>query len=71
MGLFSKGKSSEYGLLLTCVGGMLYFDGNSNDDSLQPAMATAMLFLMYAQIASTDDKKQTYNVGIDQEKREL
>ncbi|KAI0321872.1 family 9 glycosyl hydrolase [Amylostereum chailletii] len=40
--------------------GLLWYDGDSDDASLNPALNAAMLLTRYAQIASTQDKKNTY-----------
>ncbi|CAE6435145.1 unnamed protein product [Rhizoctonia solani] len=41
-------------------GGLLYYDGDSDDASLNPAMNAAMLMLHYAPLATTNDKKSSY-----------
>ncbi|WVF66027.1 hypothetical protein IAT40_000765 [Kwoniella sp. CBS 6097] len=41
-------------------GGLWYVDGDSDEASLNPAMAIAMLMFKYAPIASTDDKRESY-----------
>ncbi|KAG5340990.1 hypothetical protein C0989_012364 [Termitomyces sp. Mn162] len=40
--------------------GLLYYDGDSDDASLNPALNAAMLLTRYAQIASTAAKKASY-----------
>ncbi|KAL0949673.1 hypothetical protein HGRIS_009711 [Hohenbuehelia grisea] len=50
------GKSRAY---LT-GGGLLFFDGDSDSASLNPALNTAMLLSRYAQIASSSEKKKSY-----------
>ncbi|WVQ78882.1 hypothetical protein IAT38_000973 [Cryptococcus sp. DSM 104549] len=42
-------------------GGLLYFNGDSDEASLNPAMAFAMLMFKYAPLASTSDKTDSYN----------
>ena len=44
------------------VGGLLWYSGDSDDASLNPALNAAMLLTRYAQIASTPDKKKNYLV---------
>ncbi|KAI0248718.1 glycoside hydrolase family 9 protein [Lactifluus subvellereus] len=41
-------------------GGLLWYPGDSDDDSLNPALNAAMLLTRYAQIATTQDKKRNY-----------
>jgi len=41
-------------------GGLLYYDGSSDDASLNPALNAAMLMTRYAQMASTDSKRAQY-----------
>jgi hypothetical protein len=43
-------------------GGLLYYPGASDEASLNPAMNAAMLMSRYAQIASTTEKKNAYQV---------
>ncbi|ODN77109.1 hypothetical protein L202_05642 [Cryptococcus amylolentus CBS 6039] len=45
----------------TTDGGLLYFEGDSDEASLNPAMAIATLMFKYAPIASTSDKTDSYN----------
>ncbi|KAJ7047503.1 glycoside hydrolase family 9 protein [Mycena alexandri] len=40
--------------------GLLYYDGDSNDATLNPALNAAMLLTRYAPMASTSDKKASY-----------
>ncbi|WRT65801.1 uncharacterized protein IL334_002750 [Kwoniella shivajii] len=42
-------------------GGLLYVDGDSDEASLNPAMAIAMLMFKYAPIASSQQKTEEYN----------
>ncbi|WWC68531.1 uncharacterized protein I206_102460 [Kwoniella pini CBS 10737] len=42
-------------------GGLLYFEGDSDEASLNPATAIAMLMFKYAPIASSQDKTERYN----------
>ncbi|KAL0242126.1 hypothetical protein I308_105755 [Cryptococcus tetragattii IND107] len=42
-------------------GGLLYWKGDSDEASLNPAMAVAMLMLKYAPMASSTDKTNSYN----------
>nr|ODN85568.1 endoglucanase [Cryptococcus depauperatus CBS 7841] len=42
-------------------GGLLYFKGDSNEASLNPAMAIAMLMFKYAPMASASSKTDAYN----------
>ncbi|KAH7929494.1 glycoside hydrolase family 9 protein [Leucogyrophana mollusca] len=44
----------------TREGGLLYYNGDSDDASLNPALNAAMLLRRYSQIASTQDRKQDY-----------
>jgi endoglucanase len=44
------------------VGGLLWYPGDSDDASLNPALNAAMLLTRYAQIATTQDKKTNYLV---------
>jgi endoglucanase len=44
------------------TGGLLYYDGDSDEASLNPAMAAAMLMLRYAPMASIADKAESYVV---------
>ncbi|KAF5388139.1 hypothetical protein D9615_000265 [Tricholomella constricta] len=41
-------------------GGLLYYDGDSDDASLNPALNAAMLLTRYAPLATTPDKKASY-----------
>jgi len=50
------------GSLLTS-GGLIYWDGDSDYASLNPAMSAAMLLLKYAPMASTGDKRDSYRVS--------
>jgi endoglucanase len=45
-------------------GGLLWYDGDSNDASLNPALNAAMLMAHYAPIASSDDKRKNYLVRL-------
>ena len=47
---------------LTDVGGLLWYPGDSDEASLNPALNAAMLLTRYAQIATTQDKKTNYIV---------
>ena len=47
-------------VLLT--GGLLWFDGDSDEASLNPALNIAMLMARYAPMASTPDKTTAYQV---------
>ncbi|KAK4686079.1 endoglucanase, partial [Tremellales sp. Uapishka_1] len=42
-------------------GGLLYYSGDSDEASLNPAMAAATLMLKYAPLASSSTKTETYN----------
>lgn len=44
------------------VGGLLYFEGDSNQASLNPALNVAMLMSRYAPLATTVDKRDAYQV---------
>jgi hypothetical protein len=44
------------------TGGLLYYDGDSNEASLNPALNAAMVAARYAPMASSTDKTSTYNV---------
>ncbi|KAJ7781381.1 glycoside hydrolase family 9 protein [Mycena metata] len=44
--------------------GLLYYDGDSNDATLNPALNAAMLLTRYAPMASTSDKKASYTVRV-------
>ncbi|EJD00966.1 Six-hairpin glycosidase [Fomitiporia mediterranea MF3/22] len=41
-------------------GGLLYYEGDSDDASLNPALSAAMLLNMYSPLASSDDKSSAY-----------
>ncbi|KAG9088252.1 hypothetical protein FRC07_012626, partial [Ceratobasidium sp. 392] len=41
-------------------GGLLYYDGDSDEASLNPALNAAMLMLHYAPIATSNDKRSMY-----------
>lgn len=41
-------------------GGLLYYDGDSDEASLNPALNAAMLMLHYAPIATSNDKRSSY-----------
>ncbi|KAF8609652.1 Six-hairpin glycosidase [Ceratobasidium sp. AG-I] len=41
-------------------GGLLYYDGDSDEASLNPALNAAMLLLHYAPIATSNDKRSSY-----------
>lgn len=43
-------------------GGLLYYDGDSDEASLNPALNAAMLMLHYAPIATSNDKRSSYRV---------
>lgn len=43
------------------VGGLLYWKGDSDEASLNPAMAVATLMFKYAPMASSTDKTNSYN----------
>jgi endoglucanase len=45
------------------VGGLLYFEGDSNQASLNPALNVAMLMSRYAPLATTVDKRDAYQVS--------
>ena len=45
------------------IGGLIYWDGDSDYASLNPAMAAATLLLKYAPMASTSDKQNSYRVS--------
>lgn len=47
-------------VLTVGIGGLLYYEGDSDAASLNPALNAAMLMTRYANIASTDDKKRQY-----------
>ncbi|MDA4750515.1 glycoside hydrolase family 9 protein, partial [Enterobacter hormaechei] len=42
-------------------GGLLYYPGDSDEASLNPAVAAATLMLRYAPLASSSDKTASYN----------
>ena len=44
------------------IGGLLYYDGDSDENSLNPSLNAAMLLAHFANsdLASTTDKKATY-----------
>jgi len=44
------------------TGGLLYYPGDSYSASLNPAMNAAMLMARYSQMASTLEKKSSYQV---------
>jgi endoglucanase len=43
-------------------GGLLYYDGDSDEASLNPALNAAMLMLHYAPLASSNEKRIAYTV---------
>lgn len=43
-------------------GGLLWYPGDSDSDSLNPALNAAMLLTRYAQIATTQDRAKRYIV---------
>jgi endoglucanase len=57
----SKGKKGQGGGYLT-KGGLLYYPGDSDEASLNPALNAAMLMGHYAPMASTKDKGAAYMV---------
>ena len=44
-------------------GGLVYYKGDSDPGSLNPAMAFTMLLLKYAPMASSSDKRDSYTVS--------
>ena len=46
------------------TGGLLYWNGDSDEASLNPAMAAAVLMYKYAPMASSPAKTTSYNVGL-------
>lgn len=44
-------------------GGLLFFDGDSDEASLQPSLGIAALLLRYAPLASAQDKRDSYVVS--------
>ena len=48
------------------LGGMLYYDGDSQQASLNIAMAAAMLMWKYAPMASSKDKQSQYEVSLSE-----
>jgi endoglucanase len=64
----TKGKSFLIDLTLQVTsiiaGGLLWYPGDSDEDSLNPALNAAMLLTRYAQIATTQDKKSSYLVRL-------
>lgn len=62
-GKFTAGKySSNIKEGLICAGGLLYYEGDSNSASLNPAINAAALMLRYASMASSQDKADSYEV---------
>ena len=51
-------------ILKFAIGGLLYYQGDSDDASLNPTLNAAMLMKRYAQIASTEERKAAYLVSI-------
>lgn len=49
-------------LMYETVDGLLYYDGDSDDASLNPALNAAMLLNRFAPLASNSDKKTAYQV---------
>jgi endoglucanase len=45
-----------------CAGGLLWYNGESDDASLNPALNAAMLMVRYAPLASTSEKSRSYLV---------
>jgi endoglucanase len=62
----TKGTSFSFPLpfanTLITTGGLLWYPGDSDENSLNPALNAAMLLTRYAQIATTQDKKRNYLV---------
>lgn len=50
--------------MLCVVDGLLFYDGDSDAASLNPALNAAMLMTRYAPIASSGDKTTSYLVGL-------
>lgn len=48
---------------ISAIGGLLYYEGDSDDASLNPAMNAAMLLTHYAPYASSPDKRSSYLVS--------
>jgi endoglucanase len=46
-------------------GGLLFYDGDSDEASLNPALNAAMLLSRYAPIATTDERKKQYQAFAD------
>ena len=44
------------------IGGLLWYPGDSDSDSLNPALNAATLLTRYAQIATTQNKAKSYLV---------
>ena len=47
------------------AGGLLYYNGDSDEASLNPALNAAMLLQRFAPLASTSDKRVAYQVSSD------
>jgi hypothetical protein len=45
--------------------GLLYYDGDSDAASLNPALNAAMLLQRFAPLASTTEKRLAYQVSLD------
>ena len=46
------------------IGGLLWYDGDSDEASLNPALNIAMLMARYAPMASSPDKTTAYQVRV-------
>lgn len=46
------------------AGGLLYYNGDSDAASLNPALNAAMLLHRFAPLASTNEKKAAYQVSL-------
>lgn len=66
-GRMTKGAFIPFAILHTHqndrIGGLLYYNGDSDDASLNPALNAAMLLTRYAPYASSTDKRAAYLVS--------
>lgn len=58
-------------ILTRCAGGLLWYEGDSDDASLNPALNAAMLMARYAPLASSAEKTRSYLVQFHQPSEQL
>ena len=50
--------------IVQSAGGLLYYNGDSDAASLNPALNAAMLLYRFAPLATTNEKKVAYQVSL-------